>query len=592
MNFSEKTKNYLKEKPLRLMQFIILFTGLVLAFSYFFFFRSSTNNVRDTAIFLRLGIAETSRAEIENFIGENITALTELSKKIDLMGDENKKKDLIEKIMREKSWLMEISVADPDGNETIKISKFSVSNTESKKNIAESEEFQMASMGQLYLCKVHTDEKSIPILTIALPVESAGGEMPGVLVAQLSLQEVWNIITNSKLTIPGQKVYIVDSEGFLISHPDTSSVLKKTNLLDKPFVSEVIKEKKIVDGRQYVNSDKESVLVVGVPMQENLGWGIFAEESTEAAFVSYNQIQTAAGIFISLTFLLLFILIVNSRTLAGVFSDFKEEAKKRTVELKELDKTTKLLIRRDLDLSEANRRLEELDAVKSDFVSIAAHQLRTPLTGIKWSYLSLLEKETGPLNPDQQKIIEDGLNAINHTITLINDLLNVAHIEEGRFGFSFKNVSIFPVVQKAFERFQSLAGVKGIWFSIELPKNEPPPMSLDAEKIDLVLDNLLENAIKYTPPGRKVNLKLDYEGKKVKIIVSDTGIGIPRNQLNRVFTKFFRGENALLFQTSGTGLGLYMAKNIIDRHCGTISVESEENKGTTFTITLDTSCQL
>lgn len=592
MNFLEKTKNYLKEKPLRLTQVIILFTGLVLAFSYFVFFRSSMDNVRDTAVFLRLGIAETSRAEIENFIGENITALMELSKKIDLMGDENEKRDLMEKLMREKSWLTEISIADPDGNETIKESKFSISNAGEKKNIADSEEFQMASMGQLYLCKVHTDEKSIPILTIALPVESASGEMPGVLVAQLSLQEVWNIISSSKLTIPGQKVYIVDSEGFLISHPDTSTVLKKTNLLDKPFVNEVIKEKKIVDGRQYLSGENESVLVVGVPMEENLGWGIFVEEPAETAFATYNQIRIAAVIFISLTFLLLFILIVNSRTLAGVFSDFKEEAKKRTVELEELDKTTKLLLRRDLDLSEANQRLEELDAVKSDFVSIAAHQLRTPLTGIKWSYLSLLEKETGPLNSDQRKIIEDGLDAINHTITLINDLLNVAHIEEGRFGFSFQSASILPVVRKAFGRFQSAAGMKGVWLSIELPKNEPPPISLDEEKIDLVLDNLLENAIKYTLPGGKVKLKLDYDGKKIKIIVSDTGIGIPRNQLNRVFTKFFRGENALLYQTSGTGLGLYMAKNIIDRHCAAISVESEENKGTTFTVTLDTSCKL
>lgn len=586
MNFLEKIKNYLKVKPLRLTQVIILFTGLVLAFSYLSFFESSMENVRETAVFLRLGIAETSRTEIENFIDVNVTALAELAGKIDLTGGREEKKELIGKLMREKGWFTEISVADKDGNEMIKMSKFSISNPENQKNISDSKEFQMAKIGKLYLGKIRADEKSIPILTIALPVESSSGEMPGVLIARLSLQEIWNIIANSKLVTTDQKVYIVDSEGFLISHPDTASVLKKTNLLDEPFVNEVIKQKKTVDGRQYINNEKESVFMVGVPMEEKLGWGIFVEEPSQTALASYQKIRTAAFIFISMTFALLLVLIINSRIITNVFFDFRSEVKKRTQELEELDKTTKMLVRRDLELSEANVRLEELDAVKSDFVSIAAHQLRTPLTGTKWSFLALLERETGQLNGEQKKIIEDGLDAINHAIKLINDLLNVAHIEEGKFGFNFKNESIEPIIQKAFERFEPLAGEKGIWLSLDFSKAKLPLISIDSEKIALVFDNLLDNAIKYTYPGGRVKLKTEFKNGKIVIIVQDSGIGIPRSQMSRVFTKFFRGENAILFQTSGTGLGLYMVKNIIDRHCGTVAVNSEENKGTTFTVEL------
>jgi signal transduction histidine kinase len=592
MNFLGKTRTYLKEKPTRLTQIIILLTGIVLVFSYLIFFKASMENVRETAIFLRLGIVETSQAEIENFINGNIIALKEITNKIDYIGDEQEKKDLIEKLMREKSWLTDITIADKNGNETIKISKFSISNSGSLDNISASDEFQMAIMGELYLCKVHTDEKAIPILNIALPIDGPSGETSGVLIAQLSLQEIWNIISSSKLITSGQKIYVVDSEGFLISHPDTSSVLKKTNLLGKSFVSEVIKERKIVDGIQYVDSDNKSMLVVGVPMEKKLGWGIFVEEPAEAALAAYNQIGNASIIFIFLTFALLLILIINSQTLANVFSDFKEEVKKRTKELEELDKTTKLLIRRDLELSEANGRLETLDDVKSDFVSIAAHQLRTPLTGIKWSFIALKEKEAGSLNSEQAKIIENGLEAIDHTIVLINDLLNVAHIEEGKFGFNFKSTAILPLIQKAFERFAPLAGEKGVWLEANFTKDNLPLISLDPEKISLVLDNLLDNAIKYTSPGGKIKLELVYENNKIKITVSDTGIGIPRNQFDRVFTKFFRGENALLFQTSGSGLGLYMIKNIIDRHCGTISIKSEENKGSIFVITLPETCKI
>ena len=583
---------YLKEKPLRLTQVIILLTGLVLFFSYLFFFKSSMDSVKETAIFLRLGIAETSKTEIENFIDENTSALSELTKKISVTEDEMEKKDLIERVMREKSWLSEIMIADQEGNEAVRMSKYSISGLADQVNISETEEFKMAIMGQPYLCRVHMDEKSIPILTIALPIEGSEGMPSGVLVAQLSLQKIWNIISSSNLITADQKVYVVDSEGFLISHPDTSSVLKKTNLLDKTYVKEVITEKKTVRGQQFSDKDNHAVTLVGVPVKEDLGWGIFVEEPSQTAMASYNKIRSAAIIFIFLTFALLFVLIVNSQTLSNVFSDFKKEVKKRTSELEELDKTTRLLIKRDLELSEANKRLEELDAVKSDFVSIAAHQLRTPLTGIKWSFIALQEKETGPLNPEQKKIVDSGLDAIDHTINLINDLLNVAHIEDGKFGFNFKETAILPVIQKSFERFEAVAGEKGVWFTTKLTEKPLPNISVDSEKISLALDNLLDNAIKYTSPGGKVTLEVAYEKNEIKITVSDTGIGIPKNQFDRVFSKFFRAENALLFQTSGSGLGLYMVKNIIDRHCGTITVKSEENRGTTFVIALPDVCKV
>ncbi|MEK7085086.1 MAG: HAMP domain-containing sensor histidine kinase [Patescibacteria group bacterium] len=261
-----------------------------------------------------------------------------------------------------------------------------------------------------------------------------------------------------------------------------------------------------------------------------------------------------------------------------------EELRQRN---KESDETAKILIRRDLELTEANARLQELDAIKSEFVSVAAHQLRTPLTGIRWSYTMLLEKGAGgSLNPEQRKIAEEGLGATMRAIELVNNLLDTARIEEGRFGFNLRLRSLAPVIQKIYTSFVETAKEKGIRFSLQMPAREPPPAFIDDEKIIMLLDNLLDNAIRYTSPGGSVYVRLAKQGEQIRIDVEDTGIGIPREQAHRVFTKFFRGDNAQLFETSGTGLGLYVSKNIAEKHGGALSFESVENKGTTFTLTL------
>jgi len=256
--------------------------------------------------------------------------------------------------------------------------------------------------------------------------------------------------------------------------------------------------------------------------------------------------------------------------------------------LTELDGTGKMLVRRDFELTRLNARLVELDQVKSEFVSVAAHQLRTPLTGIKWTLSSLLKEGEKTFSADQKKILEDAFKATNHLIELINDLLNVARLEEGRFGFNIRQQSLLPLAQKIAERFRLAAKEKGVTLITRLPE-ELPLFMLDPEKMDIVLDNLLDNAIKYTPSGGNVEFAIAMEGDRAKISVKDSGIGIPDAQRHRMFSKFFRAQNAQLKQTSGTGLGLYVSKNIVEKHGGALSFESQEGKGTTFIIILPAS---
>jgi signal transduction histidine kinase len=313
----------------------------------------------------------------------------------------------------------------------------------------------------------------------------------------------------------------------------------------------------------------------------------------QVVFIAVTAGLAFFSLISTVSMLLLFtVLLLDSVLFAVIFSNFRkgqeilsEDSEQKAKKIDEFDKITRQLVKRDLELAHANQKLAELDKAKSDFVSVAAHQLRTPLTGIKWSYNALLDPDTGKLNADQKDIVDKGLGSISNTINLINDLLNVAHIEEGKTEFHIKRQSVIPIAKKAVEGIKLIADEKKITVSAKIPEESNfPEVNVDSEKIGLVFANILDNAVKYTPAGGRIDFSIAQGQGLIEIIVQDSGIGIPKNQKNRLFTKFFRAENAVGVQTSGTGLGLYMVKKIIDRHGGKIAVDSTEGKGTVFII--------
>lgn len=226
-----------------------------------------------------------------------------------------------------------------------------------------------------------------------------------------------------------------------------------------------------------------------------------------------------------------------------------------------------------------------LDGLKSEFISIAAHQLRTPLTAIKWAIKMTVNEEMGPLKKEQKEILNQGYESNERVIKLVNDMLNVSRIEEGRFGYSFGKHDIGEAAKIVITNLKNKIDEKNISFIYDRPKNIPK-IYMDKEKIELVIQNLLENSVKFTPKGGKITLKIKVGKKDIKIIVGDNGLGIPKKNQKKLFTKFFRAENAVRKETEGTGLGLFIVKNVIDKHKGAIECESEELKGTKFTVTL------
>lgn len=231
-------------------------------------------------------------------------------------------------------------------------------------------------------------------------------------------------------------------------------------------------------------------------------------------------------------------------------------------------------------------REREIERMKTEFVSLAAHQLRTPLAAIKWSTQMLLDGDAGKLSRGQEELLQKSILSTERMIRLINDLLNVARIEEGRYLYQPTFEKIDDIVKSMVKSYQDTAKQKKIDLELKSPKLETPRVLVDEEKIRLVIQNLLENALHYTLTGGKVTASISHDAKEVRISVADTGIGIPKKQQDRVFEKFFRATNARKVDTDGSGLGLYLVHNIVQAHGGKAWFESKEGKGTTLTFSL------
>jgi len=231
-------------------------------------------------------------------------------------------------------------------------------------------------------------------------------------------------------------------------------------------------------------------------------------------------------------------------------------------------------------------REKAISKTKSEFISIAAHQLRTPLSAIKWIFKMLIDGDAGKLTKEQIEFVQKGYDSNERIIQLVGDMLNVARIEEGRFGYEFYYVDIVGLINKNISSVSLKAEEKKIELKFKEPKEKFKPLKIDPARIDLVLQNLLDNALKYTPEKGKISVELKKKDNDfVQISVKDNGVGVPKDQIGRLFSKFFRGANVIKLQTDGSGLGLFITKNIIRRHGGDIGVTSEKD-GTEFTFTL------
>lgn len=252
-------------------------------------------------------------------------------------------------------------------------------------------------------------------------------------------------------------------------------------------------------------------------------------------------------------------------------------------EIGELTEAFNIMVGR---LREQQARERTISQMKSEFISIAAHQLRTPLSAVKWTIKMMLDGDIGIITKEQHEFLERGYQVNERMITLVGDLLNVARIEEGRFGYVFASINFIEYVDQFISRYKEESAQRQITITFTKPNATIPPLNIDAAKMDLVFQNLIDNAFKYSHNNSVITINMQLLPKYLEIKIADQGVGVPAHQIHRLFTKFFRGDNVIRMQTEGSGLGLFIVKNIIKNHGGDIHVESQENKGTTFIFTL------
>lgn len=239
----------------------------------------------------------------------------------------------------------------------------------------------------------------------------------------------------------------------------------------------------------------------------------------------------------------------------------------------------------NITLNEANRKLQNLDLARSEFVAMASHQLRTPPSTIKWYLETILAGDYGEVNPEVRDALKKSEITNNSLIALSDELLNVSRIERGTMEFFFEDTSLAELIQSSIDQLLPLANLKKLSLKFVKPNTPAPIVMADRQKFRQVISNLIDNAIKYTKEGSIV-VTLSFDDKNITVKVSDTGKGITKDQMKAVFQKFSQGKD-LLTRATGMGLGLYLAKIIVTQHKGKIWAESDGlNKGSNFVMTL------
>ncbi len=268
--------------------------------------------------------------------------------------------------------------------------------------------------------------------------------------------------------------------------------------------------------------------------------------------------------------------------------ELEERVREKTNELEILNKQLEQKVEeRVVELKKAYADLQELDQRKSEFISLVGHQMRTPLVAVKWALSLLKEEDTGPLTDTQKKVVEDAMITNDSMNNVVNEILMADDIMNNKAVYKIASIDLNTMLDEVLATVAEIAKRKELTFKREVTVKSL--VAVDKDKFKYVLSAVIDNAIRYSSPESSIVLLAKEESTGiVSLSVIDYGIGIPLEVQKRVGDRFFRADNALRQNTYGSGLGIYIVKNIIEACGGSISITSEEGKGTNVTINLKT----
>ena len=556
-------------------------------------------NINNGVYSTHLEIARRANFAIAQSLEAVVREMEQTTYKLTQNQDPNK---VLALLLKENPEFERASYIDMSGQEVMRVDRSVLVIKQDFRDLSKDPGWRRASVGRIFFSNMFYSEQGEPNISVFIPVHSVRDDIVGVEKVDLNLKFLWSLMGDIEVGERG-KVYVVDAQGFPVADPDPSFVLRRENMFARSVIKHAFEvgQADSLDPRdRYRNSINEEVFSVGL-LIPSIKWIVVTEEPSDDAFVASRTVLFAGVAFLVIAIILMVLLILGLRRILLLtnFADkLRLEVEKRTKELsekvsdlnsanEELDREASLLSARDEELSSANKHLQELDKLKSEFISIAAHQLRTPLSAIKWVFSVLMEGHLGALVAEQKSYLMKGEESTTRMIHLVDALLAVTRIESGMEEYKFFMLPFDDVVKNIVLELAQHAKESGVEISFHMEGNAHTSAMVDPDKIGFVFENLIDNAIKYTPKGGTIKVTLgEGENDTLLVMIADTGMGIPPDEQGNIFAKFYRASNAVKTVTDGNGLGLFVAKHIIENHGGTITFESALGMGTVFRISI------
>ena len=517
--------------------------------------------VYSSASELSMQVAENASSNVSTYL-ESVLAKVQ-NAALDIEAEPGRSQITIDRLLRRNPSFINVAVVDRDGTESLRSGPFN--EADGTREYAKMSGVYLALAGSPSFGDVTKDEKGRPTSLITVPIVYRDGTR-SILVVDFTLEHFTGVVSMPRAGT--WKVYITDKKGLEIIGLDAADIAHGRNLLTRPIVQKVAVDGQAADGLAaddpYIDDQGVRVFAVGIPIPL-ANWGLFVERPETEAFREAVVVTRLAIAILVLGLLAIVVALWSYWRLTALNEQLSAQGR---------------------DLLQKNTQLKELDKIKTEFISVAAHQLRTPLSALKWTLGLLIDEHTENLTTEQRSLLMKGFGSNERIIKLINEMLVVTRIESGKIKLTFTPIHIEDLIESVVLDFAGQAHVRKIALSFDRPKERLPFISADSEQVRNVIQNLIENSVRYTPEGGSIRLSASAEGHMIKMTVADTGIGIPAKQQSSIFNKFFRADNATRHRADGSGLGLFIAKSIAEKHGGQLTFESIEGNGSTFYLTL------
>jgi signal transduction histidine kinase len=551
--------------------------------------------------------AQVAAGKIETFLVSQFVTLKNIGlSSPGLITDQITQEAFVEQFLHKGGEFSELTLVDATGQEIVRKNTLEVVAQDDLADRSQTPEFLSTQQTGHYISSQYL-RNGKPFFLIGEEIRGSDDSFQGAVLAEVDARVLQNVVKQA-----GQdqrRAYIVNNKGIVVAHPDISQVLLQSDFSSIPAVQRAISPKQEDNSlNTYTNDIGDRVLGDGFPIiasfpenpehiQIHPDWIIIVEQPASIGLASIVQLTQ----FAVLTLLIILGISIGAavlfgRSIAQPIRELQKGAKQiglgnfdYTFQINTNDELEDLASEFDkmrLRLKQVRQREENLSKLKSEFVSIVAHQLRTPLSALKWA-IALFEEEKLNMSKDQKELIHKMTGSNERMIRLVNDLLDAARIEEGRFVYNRTQTTFEEIVQSVLGAIKQKSNHKNVTVTFQEPREPLPQVFIDRDAMELALQNLAENAINYSLAKGKVEIRAVRSGANALLVsVSDNGIGISSAEKERIFSKFFRGTNALKLETEGSGLGLFIVKNIVEAHGGKIWFESTKTKGTTFHFTI------